>query len=104
MNCLLTRQMSESGYSMQSGYYFYDLNLKLNHKFSDRDRLFFSFYSGDDKVYADMDTDMDYSDDPNDQMNIKGDMDVDWKWGNRVAALRWNHVIRPNLFMNLTGA
>ena len=43
------------------GYYFYDLNLKLNHKFSDKDRLFFSLYSGDDKVYARMKFGYDYS-------------------------------------------
>ncbi len=38
--------------SAWAGYYFYDLNLKVNHKFSDKDRLFLSIYSGDDKVYA----------------------------------------------------
>ena len=101
---LLTSQMADGEYNAKTGYYFYDLNLKLNHKFSDKDRLFFSLYSGDDNIYADVDTDMDYSDNPNDQLKIKGDMDIDWKWGNRVAALRWNHVIRPNLFMNITGA
>ena len=31
---------------------FYDLNLKLNHKFSDKDRLFLSAYRGADKYGA----------------------------------------------------
>jgi outer membrane receptor for ferrienterochelin and colicin len=88
-----------SGHSVWGGYYFYDLNLKINHKFSDRDRLFFSLYSGDDKVYAKIKTE----DQNGDVINAQK-MNLDWKWGNRVAALRWNHVVRPNLFMNITGA
>ena len=32
----------------KGGYYLYDINTKLNHRFSDRDRLFFSFYHGKD--------------------------------------------------------
>ena len=90
--------------SAWAGYYFYDLNLKVNHKFSDKDRLFFSLYSGDDKVYANMK----YKEDLDDHVYGIGTglekLNIDWKWGNRIAALRWNHVIQPNLFMNVTGA
>ena len=34
------------------GYYFYDLNGKVNHRFNDRNTLYLSMYSGDDKAYA----------------------------------------------------
>lgn len=34
------------------GYYFYDVNAKINHKFSDKDRLYLSFYLGDDGIYV----------------------------------------------------
>ena len=34
-----------------AGYYFYDMNAKVNHKFSEKDRLYLSFYSGRDKFY-----------------------------------------------------
>jgi outer membrane receptor for ferrienterochelin and colicin len=96
---------SESGKnSGWGGYYFYDLNLKLNHKFSDKDRLFFSFYSGDDKVYARTKFKYDYSSSYYGSVNSSEQLDLDWKWGNRIAALRWNHIIQPNLFMNVTGA
>ena len=96
---------SESGKnSGWGGYYFYDLNLKLNHKFSDKDRLFFSFYSGDDKVYARTKFRYDYSSSYYGSTNSSEQLDLDWKWGNRIAALRWNHIIQPNLFMNVTGA
>ena len=90
--------------SAWAGYYFYDLNLKVNHKFSDKDRLFFSLYSGDDKVYANMK----YKEDLDDHVYGLGTelekLNIDWRWGNRIAALRWNHVIQPNLFMNVTGS
>lgn len=96
---IMAKQETPSGKnSTWAGYYFYDLNLKLNHKFSDKDRLFFSLYSGDDKVYARMKYKDIYE-----GSNLEK-LSLDWKWGNRVAALRWNHVIQPNLFMNVTGA
>ena len=93
-----------NGSSVWGGYYFYDLNLKLNHKFSDKDRLFFSLYSGDDKVYAKVKFKDDYGNTQIGLTTSSENMNIDWKWGNRVAALRWNHIIRPNLFMNITGA
>ena len=34
-----------------AGYYFYDLNAKLNHKFSEKDRLYLSAYLGKDRFY-----------------------------------------------------
>lgn len=86
-----------------AGYYFYDFNLKLNHKFSDKDRLFLSLYSGDDKVYARIKFKEDVEYDNGSSMHNAETIDGDWHWGNRVAALRWNHVVSPKLFMNLTG-
>ena len=99
----LSKQMLGPGQSIWGGYYFYDLNLKINHKFSDKDRLFFSLYSGDDKVYYRIKSEAQYDDFYGD-MGSSQKIDINWKWGNRVAALRWNHVVRPNLFMNITGA
>ena len=74
------------------GYYFYDLNAKINHKFSDDDRLYLSFYSGDDDVY------FRYTSKEGNQSSDK--IRLGWKWGNIVTALRWNHVINPKLFMD----
>ena len=101
---ILAKQEAETGKnSAWAGYYFYDLNLKVNHKFSDKDRLFLSIYSGDDKVYARIKSKdgYNYSDGAG---GYTENLNLDWKWGNRIAALRWNHVIQPNLFMNVTGA
>ena len=73
-------------------YSFYDLNAKLNHKFSDRDRMFLSWYSGDDSSLAL------YNDpgDDNDRSKVR------IRWGNMVGAYRWNHVYSQKLFSNLS--
>ncbi len=102
---ILVKQQTETGRNTAwAGYYFYDLNLKVNHKFSDKDRLFLSIYSGDDKVYANIKYRDEYDSYSHGLTNSFERLNMDWKWGNRVAALRWNHIIQPNLFMNLTGA
>ena len=41
------------GSSNNGGYYFYDLNGKINHKISDKHRLYFSHYMGRDKAFLD---------------------------------------------------
>ena len=102
-NYLVKLETETGKNSAWAGYYFYDFNLKLNHKFSDKDRLFLSIYSGDDKVYARMKYKGEYETDYGTSSDLEK-LNLDWRWGNRIAALRWNHVIQPNLFMNVTGA
>lgn len=77
------------------GYYFYDLNGKVTHRFSSRSRLIASWYSGDDKIYARMKETDDYGYDM---------LKLGYNWGNMVGSLRWNYELTPKLFMNLTGA
>lgn len=67
------------------GYYFYDLNAKLNYIFSDKDRLFASGYFG------------------RDVFNFKapnGDFSINFPWGNNTVTTRWNHIFDDKLFMN----
>ena len=70
-----------------SGYFFYDLNLKLNYKLGEKDKIFLSGYYGLDKFSFRSGTD---------------DFKVDMPWGNGIGALRWNHLFSNKLFMNLT--
>lgn len=87
----LNREIDEN---TSMGYYFYDLNVKLNHRFNDRDRLYASWYSGDDDVYFTYKT--------RDSYLSKDKAKLGWRWGNTIAAVRWNHVIGPRLFMDLS--
>ncbi|MBD0353254.1 MAG: TonB-dependent receptor, partial [Flavisolibacter sp.] len=70
-----------------SGYFFYDLNAKVNYRFSDKDRLFLSSYFGRD-VFTFKNKERSF------QSNIP--------WGNATATLRWNHVFNRKLFANTT--
>lgn len=75
-------------------YYFYDMNAKINHKFSDRSRLFLNFYNGKDHFL-------------NDLKEISGeeiisDDRTQFNWGNTVASGRWNYVFNNKLFSNTT--
>jgi outer membrane receptor protein involved in Fe transport len=70
-----------------SGYYFYDLNAKMNYKFSEKDRLYISGYFGRDVF---------------DFVNGKQSLDVNIPWGNATGTLRYNHVFNKRLFGNTT--
>jgi len=70
-----------------SGYYFYDLNAKVNYKFSDRDRIYASGYFGRDVF---------------DFVNGQQSLKVNIPWGNATGTLRWNHVFNKKLFANTT--
>jgi hypothetical protein len=89
---------AESGADVSAGYYFYDMNAKISHKFSDKDRLYVSAYMGDDAVYDNMRQSYDSYNNTTSSDWLKMDM----KWGNAIAALRWNHIISNKLFMNTT--
>jgi outer membrane receptor protein involved in Fe transport len=70
-----------------SGYYFYDLNAKMNYRFSEKDVLYLSGYFGRDKFTFN---------------NAKRSFSTRIPWGNSTATLRWNHVFNKKLFANTT--
>ena len=79
------------------GYYFYDVNLKINHRFSDKNRIYLSSYFGDDKLFYNYKYNYSYDDlNTNDKEYIK------LNWGNFISAFRWNHIFSPKLFSNIT--
>jgi outer membrane cobalamin receptor len=75
------------------GYYFYDLNMKVNYKISDNDRIYFSAYMGDDRFYA-------ISKYKSQSFTEKSKGGIDW--GNITAAARWNRIFSNKLFSNTT--
>ncbi|PTM05219.1 MAG: TonB-dependent receptor [Bacteroidetes bacterium] len=79
------------------GYYFADLNAKVNHIFSRKNRLYLSYYTGIDDfgIRQDYNTDGFFSDE-------EGYDESSLRWGNHTAALRWNHLFNDKLFSNLT--
>lgn len=85
---------------INAGYYFYDLNAKVTHKFSDRSRLYATLYMGNDAIYMDLESDRSDIDDSR-YLEKSG---MKYGWGNMAAAVRWNYVLNPRLFMNVTGS
>ena len=81
---------------LRAGYYFYDLNAKVTHKFSDKSRLYATFYMGDDDAYTKVRTESSLAEDQ--YLEYAND------WGNLVGGLRWNYVLGPKLFMNLSAS
>ncbi|PSL49959.1 TonB-dependent receptor-like protein [Chitinophaga niastensis] len=81
--------------------FFYDFNAKINHIFSPKDRLFLSFYKGEDNILLKQ-TSGDTTN-VNDPTKLQAESSkFQLGWGNTVAALRWNHIYGPQLFSNVT--
>lgn len=80
-----------------AGYYFYDANLKINHKFSNKDRIFLSAYSGRDKAFVRDEYDYMYDD-----TLYTDKSDFGLYWGNITSVLRWNHVYGNKFFSNVS--
>jgi len=78
------------------GYYFYDINAKANHIFSDKDRIYFSVYAGNDRFFAKASNSY-----LNSGTTYESNVEFNLGWGNITSALRWNHIINSKLFSNV---
>lgn len=70
-----------------TNYYFYDFNAKVNHRFSESDRLYLSGYFGRDVLRF---------------QQSESDFQFDLPYGNTTGTLRWNHLFNSKLFSNLS--
>ncbi len=66
--------------------YFYDFNFKFNIRISQKDRIFFSGYSGKDNYTT---------------IGLEKN-NFGLKWKNGASTLRWNHLFNEKLFSNIT--
>ena len=84
---LLMKPFIKEGSRMDgTGYYFYDLNTKVNYRFSDKDRLYLSGYFGRDVFSF--------------RSPKGGNFQARIPWGNATLSTRWNHLFTNKLFMN----
>jgi outer membrane receptor for ferrienterochelin and colicin len=84
------------------GVYFHDLNLKLNHIFNERSRLYLSGYLGKDKGYGNTSNEYSYTGFENKPVSQKSENDFGLGWGNNIASIRWNYLLNNRLFSNTT--
>lgn len=87
----------KTGDGSYGGYYFYDLNAKVNWKVSSKDHLYLSAYMGDDRFYV-------HEASSFLQNTTKYTYESDYKlgWGNITSALRWNRIINTKMFSNVS--
>lgn len=78
----------------ESNYSFYDFNLKMYGKLSNRDRLYFTFYQTKDQY-----NDFTFIDEFNDFTSTI-DQRLDYNWSNQVAAIRYNTILSNSAFAN----
>lgn len=71
------------------GYYFYDLNAKVNYEFDKNNRVYLSGYFGRDKFH--------FSESGTDAFS------AGLFWQNATSTARWNHVFNNRLFSNMSG-
>lgn len=107
LNPLSANEKAKKGETGETGYRFYDINAKINYTFSDRDKIYLSFYRGSDNFKnngARSDSIQIVKNYDEDTLHFRYDQ---WygetlRWGNTVAAFRWNHLFNNKLFSNTT--
>ncbi len=81
----------ENGSDVNFAAYLYDLNAKVNHIFSKKDRLFLSMFSSQDFLKFNVKT-KNNNGESNQKLRIG--------YGNVLGSLRWNHIYSNKLFSN----
>ena len=70
---------------------FGDLNVKWNYSFSNKDKVYFSFFRGADSFSTD-----------EEEEEGEEEIDLEFEWGNTIGSIKWNHLFNANLFLNTT--
>jgi hypothetical protein len=76
------------------GYFFYDMNAKLNYIIDYKNKIYLSGYFGKDKFYM-KNIGIDENNDP-----VTSSSGI--KWGNATGTLRWNHLVNEKMFSNVS--
>lgn len=99
---LYTRPLSssirrKSGIEGSFGYFFYDVNAKLQWNKGSKNRFFLSMYTGGDLSSDVLAQQLQNSDTLKQERSFQ-----ELRWGNAIGSLRWNHLFGKKLFLNTT--
>lgn len=86
----LGKVILRKNYGNSFNFWFYDLNLKLNHTFKDNSQLLFSVYSNHDNLQ---------SGSRSSEKKTQNSLD----WGSITSSLRYNRSLLPQLFWRVVG-
>lgn len=84
---VIARQQKGLKDRTKPGYYFYDLNAKVNFDIGPKDKLYISSYFGRDNFYMD-------------EKSESYKANIGLNWGNATGTVRWNHLFSQKLFAN----
>lgn len=97
----------EQGEQGQTLYQFDDINAKVHYAFSEKDKVYLSFYKGRDHFknegYRPQNLSV-FDDRIPGLISFRYDRSYQdaFDWGNTIGSLRWNHVFGKKLFLNTT--
>ncbi|HEX3006852.1 MAG TPA: TonB-dependent receptor, partial [Bacteroidales bacterium] len=83
----ITRPITKSNSNGNFGYYFYDMNAKVNYDFGRKNKLYLSAYFGKDLCSIK-------------SKDREREEKAGFNWGNYTTTLRWNHLFHQKLFSN----
>lgn len=97
---LFTNMLKNTGLMKGSfpKYYFYDINAKVVHTFSLKDRIYLSFYNGKDHIR----NEHEFTEEQGETSRFSETNTETSGWGNLLGTLRWNHNAGSSLFINTT--
>ena len=97
---LVNLKAKKEGEHYNIRYAFHDLNAKVTHRFSDRDRMFVSVYNGNDLLKGGSRE----SNRPGETENPYLDRTGGYlRWGNLMATVGWTHLFNNRLFGRVSG-
>ncbi len=93
---LLAKPITENFTDFEdASYYFYDINAKIRHQFSERSNVQLSFYKGKDNGESTEKMDYSYYDSGINKENFTD-------WGNLLSTLQWQYMLSKKIFLNYT--
>ncbi|MCG4890090.1 FtsX-like permease family protein [Parabacteroides merdae] len=96
---IVNKKNKKNGERINVRYAFHDLNARIDHRFSDRSRMYLSLYNGNDVLKVGSE-DFAYSEYTSEYRNT---IDAYMRWGNLVASAGWTYAFSNKLFGKLSG-
>ncbi len=83
----------------EARYAFYDINAKISHRFSEKDRLSFSVYNGGDDFSF-----IDNLDEERGSESLESERVMSSLWGNLTASLNWTHIFQRKMILHTSAS
>ena len=106
----LTKNLkAKDGLVGEMNYQFSDINAKAHYNLGEKDKIYLSYYVGQDKFLDTEEVELDIIDAEveEDELPVFGFTTTETRryntdWGNSISSLRWNHLFSDKLFSNTT--